>query len=159
LSGKILHVDFHEVAENELVTIQVPVETAGEAIGVKNGGILEVLLFKLRVRALPRNLPEVIRIDVSHLEIGKAVHLGEITPPPGAEFLGDKHISVVAVAAPVSEEEEKAAEEAAAAEAGAAEPEVIKEKKEEGEGEAAEAGEKKAKGEKAEKPEKADKKK
>src|SRR6476660_4896718 len=49
LNGKILHVDFHEVAENEKVTIKVPVETVGEAEGVKTGGgVLEHVLFKVR---------------------------------------------------------------------------------------------------------------
>src|SRR5215472_18721709 len=52
LSGKVLHVDFHEVAENEKVTIMVPVETTGEATGVKNsGGVLEHVLFRVRARA------------------------------------------------------------------------------------------------------------
>ena len=52
LSGKVLHVDFHEVAENEMVTIMVPVETTGEPVGVKTGGgVLEHIIFKLKVRA------------------------------------------------------------------------------------------------------------
>jgi large subunit ribosomal protein L25 len=133
LTGKVLHVDFHEVAENEKVTIQVPVETAGEAEGVKNqGGVLEHVLFKIRVRGLPKDLPEVITVDVTHLTIGQAIHLGDIKPPANCEIVGDKHISVIAVAAPRTEEEE-AAEAAAAAEAVPGEVEMIKEKKEEGE--------------------------
>jgi large subunit ribosomal protein L25 len=150
LSGSILHVDFHEVAENEKVTIKVPVETTGEAVGVKTGGgVLEHVLFKISVRALPKDLPEVITVDVSHLNIGQAVHLGEIPVPPGVEIIGDKKVSVIAVAAPRTEEEE-AAEAAAAAAPG--EVEMIKEKKEDGEaapagkgaekGAAAKAGEK-----------------
>jgi large subunit ribosomal protein L25 len=132
LSGKILHVDFHEVAENEKVTIKVPVETTGEAAGVKTGGgTLEHVLFKITVRALPKDLPELITVDVSHLNIGQAVHIGEITAPAGVEILGDKNIPVIAVAAPRTEEEEAA--EAAAAAAAPGEVEMIKEKKEEGE--------------------------
>ena len=92
LDGKVLHVDFHEVAENEKVTIQVPLETTGEAAGVKNGGgVLEHVVFKLKVRALPKDLPEQIVVDVSHLELGKSIHLGEIKAPAGVEILGDKH--------------------------------------------------------------------
>src|SRR5215469_292720 len=110
INGKVVHVDFHEVAENERVIVQVPVETVGEAAGVKNsGGVLEHVLFKLRVRSLPKDLPEQIIIDVSHLELGKAVHLGEVKAPPGVEILGDKNIPVVAVAVPRTEEEEAAA--------------------------------------------------
>jgi large subunit ribosomal protein L25 len=157
LSGRPLHVDFHEVGADERVTIQVPVQTTGEAPGVKAGGVLEVLLFKLKVRGLPKDLPEVITLDVSGLEIGKAIHIGDIAPPPGCEILGDKSLSVVAVAAPVTEEEEKAAE-AAAAETTAAEPEVIREKKEEAPAEGAAKPEKAEKAAaKAEKPEKAEK--
>jgi len=131
LSGKMLHVDFHEVAENEKVTIMVPVETSGEASGVKNGGgILEHVLFKIKVRALPKDLPEVITLDVTSLEIGQSIHIGDIKPPAGVDVLGDKHISVIAVAAPVTETAEAAAPGAATAEV-----EMIKEKKE-GEGDA-----------------------
>src|SRR5215510_9786110 len=119
LSGEVLHVDFHEVSENEKVTIQVPVETVGEALGVKNsGGVLEHVLFKLKVRALPKDLPEQIIIDVSALELNRAIHIGEVKAPEGVEILGDKNIPVVAVAMPRTEEEEAAAAEAAPAAAG-----------------------------------------
>lgn len=132
LSGKLLHVDFHEVAEDEKVVINVPVESVGEAEGVKTGGgVLEHVLFKIKVRALPKDLPEVITVDVSHLKLGEAVHLGDIQPPPNVQILGDKHISVIAVAMPRTEEEEAA--EAAEAAAAPGEVEMIKEKKEEGE--------------------------
>jgi large subunit ribosomal protein L25 len=148
LDGKVLHVDFHEVAENEKVIIQVPLETVGEAAGVKNsGGVLEHVMFKLKVRSLPKDLPEQIVIDVSHLELGKAIHLGEIKAPAGVEILGDKDMPVVTVAMPRTEEEEAAATTTEAVAAG--DVEMIKEKKEEGE-----EGEEKApaKGEKGTKP-------
>ena len=116
LDGKVLHVDFHEVAENEKVTVQVPVETTGEAVGVKTGGgVLEHVLFKLKVRCLPKNLPEQITVDVTSLEIGKSIHLGDIKAAEGVEILGDKHITVVAVAAPRAEEEVVVVEAAPAA--------------------------------------------
>jgi large subunit ribosomal protein L25 len=140
LSSQVLHVDLHEVAEDEKVTLMVPVDGAGEAAGVKAGGTLEHVLFKLKVRALPKDLPETIVVDVSHLEIGQAIHIGDIKPPPGVEILGDKEISVLSVAAPITEAEEAAALEAATATVG--EVEMIKEKKEEGEEGEAEPGEK-----------------
>ena len=144
LTGKVIHVDFHEVAENEKVTVLVPVETVGEPAGVKNGGgTLEHVLFKLKVRSLPKDLPESIIIDVSPLEIGKSVHIGEIAAPAGVEILGDKHLTVVAVAAPRAEEETTATAEAAKT---AGDVEMTKEKKEDGaEGAApAKGGDKKA---------------
>ncbi|PYK95900.1 MAG: 50S ribosomal protein L25 [Verrucomicrobia bacterium] len=167
LSGKVLHVDFHEVAEDEKVTVTVPVETTGEAAGVKTeGGVLEHVLFKIKVRALPRDLPEVITVDVTPLEIGQSIHLGEIPLPAGVEVIGDKKIPVISVAAPITEAQEAAALEAATTPL--AEPEVLKEKKEEGAGEAAAASAKPAEkggekatekpAEKTEKTEKAEKK-
>ena len=138
LTGEMLHVDLHAVSENEKVTISVPVEPVGEAAGVKTGGgVLEHVLFKIKVRATPKDLPEVINVDVSALEIGKSIHLGEIKLPAGVEALGHKEVTVFSVAAPVTEAAEAAATEAGAA---PAEVEMIKEKKEEGE--AAKAGEK-----------------
>jgi large subunit ribosomal protein L25 len=140
LTGKVLHVDFHEVAENEKVTVLVPLEAIGEAEGVKtDGGTLEHVLFKLKVRGLPKDLPEQLTVDVSHLKIGQAIHLGEIKAPENTEIIGDKHISVISVTAPRTVEEE-AAELAAATEAVPGEVEMIKEKKEEGEEGAAPAG-------------------
>jgi large subunit ribosomal protein L25 len=127
IDGKVLHVDFHEVSESEKVTVQVPVETVGEASGVKNsGGILEHVLFKLKVRCLPKDLPEQIAIDVTALEIGKAIHISDIKPPEGVEILGDKHITVVSVAQPRAEEEPTAIEAKAAGDV-----EMTKEKKDE----------------------------
>src|SRR5215469_10053262 len=151
INGKVVHVDFHEVAENERVIVQVPVETVGEAAGVKNsGGVLEHVLFKLKVRCLPKDLPEQIIVDVTSLEMGKTIHIGEITAPQGVEILGDKKIPVVSVAAPRAEEEVAPA---AGEGKGAADVEMTKEKKEEGAEGEAKGGEKApAKGEaKAEK--------
>ena len=129
LDGDVLHVDFHEVTENEKVVIMVPLETSGEAAGVKNsGGVLEHVVFKVKVRALPKDLPEQLIVDVTNLELGKSIHLGDIQPPAGVEILGDKHISVISVAMPRTEEEEAAA--AAEGETAAGDVEMIKEKKE-----------------------------
>jgi len=155
----VLHVDFHEVSPTEKVTIMVPVETTGEAAGVKNsGGVLEHVLFKLKVRALPKDLPEQVVIDVTALELNKTIHIGEIKAPEGVEILGDKNIPVVSVAVPRAEEEPAAAEGAAAA----GDVEMIKEKKEGEEGAeaapAAKGGAKPAAGDKAAAPAAGDKK-
>ena len=129
LSGEVLHVDFHEVKNDEMITIRIPVEATGEAEGVKNGGgTLEHVLQKLRVTALPKDLPEQILVDVSALAVGQAIQIGQIQAPAGVTILGDKHLRVFAVAAPTTEVE---AAPAAAAGAEAKQPEMIKEKKEE----------------------------
>jgi large subunit ribosomal protein L25 len=146
VSRSILHVDFHEVAPDEKVTIQVPVETTGESVGVKNGGVLGHVLHRLKVHALPKDLPEVILVDVTALEIGKAIHIADIKAPAGCEILGNKELTVLAVSAPVTEAQETAA--AAVAGEAAAQPEMIKEKKDEGKEGAASAKEGDKKGDK-----------
>ena len=80
-----------------------------------------------------------IAVDVSGLEIGKTIHIGEIVAPAGVEILGDKHISVLAVKAPVTEAEATATDAAATA---TGEVEMTKEKKEDGSAAKAPAGDK-----------------
>ena len=132
LSGRMLHVDFQEVAENEKVTAMVPVETTGDAEGVKvGGGVLEHVLFKVKVRATPKDLPDVITVDVSKMQIGQSIHIGEMPVAEGVEIIGKKETPVVSVAAPITEAQETAAIEGGAA-AAPTQPEMLKEKKEEG---------------------------
>lgn len=130
LDGHVLHVDFHEVSENESVTAIIPIETLGESVGVKmGGGTLEHVLFKVRVKCLPKDLPEFIQVNVENMNVGETIHLGEVPLPDGVEVMGDKNIPVVSIAAPRTGGE--SAEEAGEA-AGGGEVEMIKEKKEEG---------------------------
>lgn len=114
LTGKVLHVDFHEVSATEKVTITVPVETKGEAIGVKrDGGVLEHVLFKVKVKGLPKDLPEIIELDVTELAVGQTIHLSDLPKIEGVEYLGDPKISVISVAAPRAEKADEAAAAAA----------------------------------------------
>lgn len=120
----VLHVDFHAVKADEKLHAEIPVEPFGEADGVKNfGGILELNLHSIEVECLPKDLPDIIRIDVSALGVGGAIHIRDIQLPAGVTARADGNLTVVRVAAPKVE-----AEPVAAAEAG--EPEVLKEKKE-----------------------------
>lgn len=134
LSRAVLHVDLHEVAADEPVTVTVPVETIGEAAGVKAGGVLEHVRFRVDLRGLPRELPEVLEIDVTALEIGQIITIGDLPCPPGVTVLGPREVPVILVAAPTKEEEVATPEAGAAVEGEAAQPEVITARKE-GEGE------------------------
>ena len=120
LSGDVLHVDFHEVAAEEKIRISVHIATHGEPVGVKTGGgILETVLREVTVECLPADLPHNITLDVSHLNIGQAIHIGDIKPPEGVTILGNPNAVVVTVAAPTV-----AAAEATAEQQTATEPEV-----------------------------------
>jgi large subunit ribosomal protein L25 len=140
LGGAILHVDFHAVSMDEMIQADVPLEPTGIANGVKNmGGLLEQNLRSLAIECLPRDLPDVITVDVSALNIGDAIHVREIQLPSGVTTRVQADLTVFSVLAPTVEEEPVAAEVEAAAG-----PEVIREKKEEPEAAAAAGAKEKA---------------
>ena len=131
VGGDVLHIDFHAISMDEEVEADVPLEPAGTANGVKNfGGLLEQSLRALTVSCVPRDLPDKLTVDVSNLNIGDSIHVRDIQLPNGVAAKVQPELTVFSVLAPTVEEEPVAPE----AEAAAAGPEVIKEKKEEGEG-------------------------
>lgn len=129
VGGDVLHVDFHVVSMDEKIEADVPLEPSGIANGVKNfGGLLEQSLRTLEVECLPRDLPDKITVDVSNLNIGDSIHVRDVKLPAGVTAKTQADLTAFSVLAPAVEEEPVAA----VAEA-AAGPEVITEKKEEGE--------------------------
>jgi len=130
-----LHLDFERVAMDEVIEVECPVELAGTAKGAAAGGVLEHPVADLHVRCLPANIPELIRVSVSHLEIGDTIHVRDIEPPEGVTVLTDPEAILVTIRPPLKVEVEEAAP--AEVEAAGEEPEVIgrPKKEEEGEGE------------------------
>jgi large subunit ribosomal protein L25 len=124
LKRQLLHVDFHAVSATEKITSEVPIEAVGDALGVRTfGGLLEYSLRTLEVECFPQDLPEIVRIDVTNLNIGEALHVRDIPLPSGVESLTDGDLTVVSVVASrVGEEVVETAETPAT-------PEVITEKK------------------------------
>jgi large subunit ribosomal protein L25 len=119
----IIHIDLHEIAQDEILHAEVPVTSVGEPVGVKTGGgLLETMLRTIRVACLPRNLPELITVDVSHLEIGHSVHVRELALPEGVTVSNPPELPVFSVFAPKEEVVATPASEVK-------QPEVIKEKK------------------------------
>jgi large subunit ribosomal protein L25 len=118
--GRVLHVDFLAVRRDVAVTVDVPVQVVGESPGVKSGGVLEHHLWDLRVECLPQDVPDSIEADISQLQVGDSLKVGDLAVPEGITILTPADESVLAVVTPqvrVVEEEvpaEAAAEEAAA---------------------------------------------
>lgn len=79
VSDKILHVDFKEINETNPIVMEVPIKLQGLAKGVKAGGKLQSQMRKLKVRALYTNIPERLVIDVTKLELGKTIKVGEVS--------------------------------------------------------------------------------
>jgi len=105
ITDKYLHLDLQEVKENEKMIINVTIHTAGEAYGVKTeGGILETASHRLRIRCLPKDLPAFIEVDITNLKVGETIHVSELKPLAGVEFLDDKNQAVVICVEPPAEE-------------------------------------------------------
>ncbi len=104
ITDKYLHVDLQEVKADEKFEIRVPVHTTGESFGVKNqSGVLEMNAHTLRIRVLPKDLPEAITVDVTELKVGETFKVGGLKPVPGVEFLDPKGQPIVSVVEPVAE--------------------------------------------------------
>jgi len=128
VTGRILHVDFQRVRLDEKVRVEVPVVLVGTAKGVKEmGGVLEHGLREVNVMCVPTAIPEALEVDVSALEIGDAIHVGDIAAKyPNLEFLDEEEAPLATVVPPkVEVTEEKPAEE----EEEEAEPELIQKEK------------------------------
>jgi large subunit ribosomal protein L25 len=117
LKGGITHVDFHAIAMDEEIHAEVPVEVVGESPGLKFGGLVEAIHHTLEVRCLPKDLPEHITVDVSSLELGKSIHVGEIKFPEGVRPKLGADVVVVMCEEPKVEAEPEPAAAAAAAKA------------------------------------------
>ena len=93
VTDKILHVDFYQLFEDKEIALDIPVQLVGNSRGVKNGGVLRKNNRKLRVKALPANLPDFIEIDITPLKIGDKVAVGDL-PTEGYSFLHSENTVV-----------------------------------------------------------------
>ncbi|MGA0133683.1 MAG: 50S ribosomal protein L25, partial [Opitutales bacterium] len=113
ITQKFLHIDIMEIDRESPMTAAIPVNIVGEAYGVKTeGGTLAVVSQTIKVRCLPKDLPEFINVDVTDLKVNGSIHVGELKAPAGISFPGDPK-RVVVVCSEMAEEE--AAPEPAAA--------------------------------------------
>ncbi|HHC78989.1 MAG TPA: 50S ribosomal protein L25/general stress protein Ctc [Flavobacteriia bacterium] len=78
VTDKILHIDFYQLFDDKEVTMNIPVKLLGSAPGVINGGVLRFPNRRLRIRAIPANLPDFINADISELKIGDKIFIRDI---------------------------------------------------------------------------------
>jgi len=110
VTEKVLHVDILGVRRGETIQIDVPIALIGEASGVKTGGILDHLLHEATISCKAGEIPENIEVDVSELEMGDALTIGDMKADK-FEFVTPKDYAVVTVSAPKAEEEPEVEEE------------------------------------------------
>ncbi|HCA08666.1 50S ribosomal protein L25/general stress protein Ctc [Chryseobacterium sp.] len=122
ITDKILHADFYQLSDDKPVVMEVPVRITGRSKGVVAGGVLRQSFRKLKVKAIPANLPDEVVVDVTPLKIGNKLYVGGIKTE-GFSFVHPDNAVVVAVkmsrnamkggAAVEDDEDEEAAEEVA----------------------------------------------
>jgi large subunit ribosomal protein L25 len=127
ITQKFLHIDLLEIDPASPMTADIPVRLVGEPVGVKmDGGTLNQVSQTVRVRCLPKDLPEAIEVDVTEMKVNDSIHVGEMKAPAGISFVGDRKRVIAVVTEMAAEEvaETPAAGAAAAAPAadGAAAP-------------------------------------
>ena len=117
VTDKILHIDFYVLKEGREITLDIPVRTEGDSIGVKNGGVFRFTLRKLNITAVPKNMPDFILLNIAELNIGDNIHLDDIEKEAEFTFNHPEDAVVCQVLAPreeiVDEVEEEEGEEGA----------------------------------------------
>ena len=136
IKGRLIHADLARLVKGQKIEVTVPLHLTGEPIGVKEKqGVLEQIIREIEIKCEPREIPDVLEVDVSHLDVHDVLHVSDIPVSEAIEILTDAE-QVIATVGIVKEEELAATTPAEGEEP--AEPEVIgKGKKEEegGEGE------------------------
>lgn len=121
LSRRPEHVDFFAIDLSKTVRVSVEIKIEGKAIGLSEGGLLNIVMRSVEVECLPTAIPEFLTLDVTNLGVGESLHASELTMPAGVKLISRPEVTIAAV---VEQEEEVAATPAAAAApaAGAAAP-------------------------------------
>jgi large subunit ribosomal protein L25 len=103
--ARLLHIDLHEVRLDQPIHAQVAVELVGESQGVKEGGVLTLVLREVNVEALPMEVPDHFELDIANMVIGDSLRVADLPPHDGVTFLDDPDSVVANVSAPRVEEE------------------------------------------------------
>ncbi|HLV00953.1 MAG TPA: 50S ribosomal protein L25/general stress protein Ctc [Acidobacteriota bacterium] len=118
--GTLIHADFQTVSMDEKMVFEVPIHPEGEAKGVVEGGVLDLVLREVEIECLPGDVPDHIAVDVTELEIGDSIRVSDLQVDTSkVEVLSEPDLAVVTVVPPQAEEPE---EELLATEA---EPELV----------------------------------
>lgn len=111
VSDRIEHADFQQVDETSEIKVKVPVhvQNVEKSIGIKRGGVLNVVRHDIEMMCKVNNIPKAIDIDISELNIGSSVHVDDITLPQGATPVIKRNFTIITIAGRAKEEEAAAA--------------------------------------------------
>ncbi len=120
VTDRPIHADFLRISKNSTLTMEIPLhfENEEKCVGIKNGGVLNIVHRSVEVSCAPDNIPEKLVLDIADMNIGDVKTNKDIALPNGVKFTDDEEITVVTIAEPAKEE--AAQSDAAPAEAEAA---------------------------------------
>ena len=110
VTDEIIHIDFQKVKEDEKISLEVAIRSAGESQGVKLGGLLVQMLNSVTIKCKPAEIPEFLEIDVTDMEMNTNLFVKDITLPEDVEMITAEDIAVVSVQEPKEEKEEEVVE-------------------------------------------------
>ena len=100
LTSDPLHLDFYEITDGVDVKVSSPLLFEGKPEGVKNGGVIQTLSNEIKIKCLPTNIPNVIEINISDLNIGDTLRVKDIKPMDGIEILSNPESTIISILAP-----------------------------------------------------------
>jgi large subunit ribosomal protein L25 len=122
----VLHVDLMRVSKGETVDITLTLELRGDAVGAREGGVVNFVAHEIEITCPVDSIPEHLYVNISNLKLGGAIHAGEVELPAGAKLISDPQLVLVTCTAPHVAPE-------GGVPGAVAEPELIRKPKEEGE--------------------------
>jgi large subunit ribosomal protein L25 len=132
VTDKLIHFDLYGITKGKMMSVEVPIILKGQAVGVREGGVIQHSLHRVKIHCLPSDMPDSFEIDISDLSIGKSVHLKDIEKE-GIHFDLSPDSVIVSVLHPrlIKEDEVKPEAEVKEGEVAAPAEEKDKDKKEE----------------------------
>ncbi|RLC55064.1 MAG: 50S ribosomal protein L25 [Candidatus Cloacimonadota bacterium] len=109
LTREVVHIDFLELHKGKSITIDVPINFIGEALGTKEGGVFEIIHRAIQVTCLPKDIPEEISFDISSMNIGDSIHFKDldISEDIATELSDEITIAILSVPKVIEESEEE----------------------------------------------------
>ena len=120
----VMHVDFLRVSKDSVVTVEVPVQFLGEDVspGIKRGGVLNIVRHAIELQCAAGNIPDLVEIDISKLDIGDTIHISAVNlPADTVPTITDRDFTIASIAAPAGLRSEGSVEDGADGEGGEAE--------------------------------------
>lgn len=106
LADRLEHLDFFEIERGKMLRARVLLHFVGNPIGVREGGLQELLVHEIEVESLPHDLPERIDVEIENLGVGQSLHVGDLTPPEGVRFMTPPEQVIALIAHKVEAEAE-----------------------------------------------------